>query len=329
MSVDRDKRMSIVVTGVGAIIGQGIIKSLRQGPEDVRIIGLDRNAHAFGGRYCDQFVQKPASEEGSAYLSFWRELLEQQSVDLLIPGIEQDLYFLDENRREFDKSHARIVLNSPELVRLGKDKWATIERLSAAGLDVIPSRISGSWDECLADLGPAPLLMKPRRGSGGKGIVFLHDEVDFDYWKKKSGKNFMVQRFVGRDDQEYTVSVFGFGNGSGTEPTILRRSLGPGGATWWAETIESCLPVEQATQSLNYELKPEGPTNYQFRLDGQTAFLLEINPRISSSTSLRAKLGVSEAWMCIEHYLKRRKIEPVKLRAGRAYRYIEDEVEKL
>lgn len=327
MPVDHDTRFSIAVTGVGAIIGQGIIKSLRQCPEAVRIIGVDRNARALGGKKCDQFVQKPASEEGSAYLSFWLEFLEQHSVDLLIPGIEQDLFFLDENRLTFEESHARIVLNSPELVRLGKDKWATFERISAAGLDVIPSRISGSWDECLAELGPAPLLMKPRRGSGGKGMQYLHDKVDFDYWHKKSGKNFMVQRIIGRDDQEYTVSVFGFGDGSGTEPAILRRTLGPTGTTWWAETVESCSPVEQATQSLNQELKPVGPTNYQFRLDGDTAYLLEINPRISSATSLRAKLGVNEAWMCIEHYLKGGNVSPVSLQAGCAYRYIEDEVE--
>ena len=78
--------------------------------------------------------------------------------------------------------------------------------------------------------------MKPRHGSGGKGIVLLHNQRDFDYWQEKIGAEFMVQRLVGSDDQEYTVSVFGFGDGAATEPAIMRRRLGPDGATWWAES---------------------------------------------------------------------------------------------
>ena len=318
--------MNIVVTGVGAVIGLGIVKTLRQCPESVTVIGVDRNLDAFGKRRCDHFVQKPASEEGSAYLSFWHELLQQYSVDMVIPGIEADVFFFDEHRHDFESSSAKVVLNSAQLIRLGKDKWATYERLKAAGIDAIPGRISGSWDECVAELGPAPLLMKPRHGSGGRGMVFLEDEADFDYWRSKAGESFMVQRVVGSDDQEYTVSVFGYGDGDATPAAIMRRTLGPVGTTWWAQTVASSLPIEQMTVTLNRLLQPEGPTNYQFRLQDETALLLEVNPRISASTSLRAELGVNEAWMCIEHYLLRRSIKTNGLRPGQAWRYIADEV---
>jgi carbamoyl-phosphate synthase large subunit len=169
--------------------------------------------------------------------------------------------------------------------------------------------------------------MKPRRGSGGKGIIELHDQRDFDYWRNKAGADFMVQKIVGSADQEYTVSVFGFGDGDGTEPAIMRRLLGPDGATWWAETVKSCPPISDYSRALTRELKPEGPTNYQFRLcDGQ-AMLLEINPRLSASTSLRAAMGVNEAWMCIEFYLQRRNPADVRLRPGVVRRFVEDVVE--
>jgi len=319
--------MNIVVTGVGAVIGLGIIKSLRLCPEAVTIIGVDRNANAFGRRRCDHFVQKPAGEEGSEYLSYWHRLIETHAVDMVIPGIEPDVFFFDAHRPEFDSNPAKIVLNSAELIRLGKDKWATVERLRAAGIDAIPTRISGSWEECAAELGPAPLLMKPRHGSGGIGMALLQDKTDFDYWRAKAPENFMVQRVVGSDDQEYTVSVFGYGDGRATRAAILRRTLGPVGATWWAETVASCPPIEQMTQTLTRLLQPEGPTNYQFRLEGDKAFLLEINPRISASTSLRAHLGVNESRMCIEHYLLHRELGAASLRPGQAWRFIEDEVD--
>jgi carbamoyl-phosphate synthase large subunit len=55
--------------------------------------------------------------------------------------------------------------------------------------------------------------------------------------------------------------------------------------------------------------------------------LLEINPRLSASTSLRAALGVNEARMCIEYYLHDHKPIDVRLRPGCAWRFVEDLVE--
>ena len=319
---------TVLVTGVGAIIGQGIIRALRLAPQPVRVIGLDRDAEAFGAHWCDHFAQKPASEQGDEYLDFLRGLFKTHAIDLVIPGIEHDVFFFDRHRAVFDDDRPVIALNRAEVIALGKDKWSTIERLEAAGLEVIPSRISGSWAECVGELGPAPLLMKPRRGSGGKGIVELHDQYDFEYWQNRCGADFMVQRLVGSADQEYTVSVFGFGDGEGTEPAILRRRLGPDGATWWAETVESCPPISDYSRALTRELRPEGPTNYQFRLSDGRAMLLEINPRVSASTGLRGALGVNEAWMCIEYYLHQHKPTDVTLSPGRAWRFVEDLVER-
>lgn len=327
MSNDDTGTANVLVTGVGAIIGQGIIRSLRRIPQSVRIVGLDRNPDAFGARWCDDFVRKPANEDGESYLAFLRDLFETRAIDLVIPGIEHDVFFFDSHRSTIDDGHPVIVLNQTEAIALCKDKWAANEWLSEAGMEVIPSRISGSWAECVEELGPAPLLMKPRRGSGGQGIIELHNQRDFEYWRNKSGAQFMVQRIIGSNDQEYTVSVFGFGDGDGTEPAIMRRRLGPDGATWWAEAVASCPPIGDYSRQLTRELKPEGPTNYQFRLCDGRAMLLEINPRLSASTGLRAAMGVNEALMCIEYYLHHRKPTDVRLRPGRAWRFVEDLVE--
>ena len=52
--------------------------------------------------------------------------------------------------------------------------------------------------------------------------------------------------------------------------------------------------------------------------------LLEINPRISSSTSIRAAFGYNECKMAIEYYLENKKPEQPFIKQGRAVRYIED-----
>jgi carbamoyl-phosphate synthase large subunit len=316
--------MNVIVTGVGAVIGHGIVAALRLHHEPVTIVGVDRNPEANGRHRCDNFEPKPADQSELAYRDFWHELVDSCGAELVIPGIEQDVFYFDEHRGELDVCH--VVLNSPEAIEAGRDKWAAVQRLSGTGVDIIPSMVSGSWDEALEALGPAPLLMKPRRGSGGQGMVQLEDAADFDYWQQKASDNFMVQRVVGSDDEEYTVSVFGLGGGEATPAAIMRRRLGPGGATWWAESVAEHAAIERAVAVLNRELQPDGPTNYQFRVAGDKAYLLEVNPRISASTSMRAALGVNEPGMCIDHYIRGRDVGSARLRPGEAWRFIQDEV---
>jgi carbamoyl-phosphate synthase large subunit len=62
--------------------------------------------------------------------------------------------------------------------------------------------------------------------------------------------------------------------------------------------------------------------NFQFRMVDGSPMLLEINPRISSATSIRAAFGFNEAAMCIDHFLHNKEIFQPTLRSGSAVRYL-------
>ena len=70
--------------------------------------------------------------------------------------------------------------------------------------------------------------------------------------------------------------------------------------------------------------KPIGPTNFQFRKHEGVLKLLEINPRISSATSIRTAFGYNECKMAVEYYLKNKKPKQPVIKQGRAVRYTED-----
>ncbi|CAI8328205.1 MAG: Uncharacterised protein [Gammaproteobacteria bacterium] len=319
--------ITVLVTGIGAIIGQGIIKSLRKSKFSVRIVGLDRSNRSPGPFLCDAFRQKLHYEEDTQeYVAFWRDILKKEPVDAVIPGLEVDVFFLDAHRALFQEFGVAVVLNRPELIALSADKWQLGEQLADAGLRCIPSSIPESWEQAVLELGQAPLLLKPRNGNGSRGIARLYDERDFQYWRAKSGDNWMLQRIVGDDSSEFTVGVFGFGDGKSIDPIVLKRRLSAVGNTLEA-TVANDLVIEEATERLTQHFKPLGPTNYQFRKEGDTAYLLEINPRFSSSNSLRTAFGFNEAEMAID-YFKFRRIpgQPV-LKAGTAWRYSEDFVD--
>lgn len=320
--------VTVAVTGVGAIIGQGIVRSLRSCGTPVRVIGVDRNTESMGAHLCDVFRPKPTcGERDEAYLEYWHTLVAEEGVQLVIPGIEIDVEYLARHRHVFAAMGATPCLNTDALLALGQDKWALAQALEAAGGGLaalaIPGVIESDWATCTERLGPPPLLLKPRQGNAGRGIVRLQDETDFRYWLKKSGAGFMVQRIVGRDDEEYTVGAFGLGHGEMLAPVVLRRRLSPAGSTAYAEVV-SDEAIEGATRALCRHFMPLGPTNYQFRKEGDRLFLLEINPRFSSSTSLRTAFGYNEAAMCLAFYLHGRRPADAVLTRGRAWRYSED-----
>lgn len=315
---------TVVVTGVGAIIGQGIVKSLRQCMRAVRVVGIDRNPHSMGPHLCEIFYAKPACDEsGPNYLDFWQEILKREKVDLVLPGLEVDLFFLKAQRQALSATGAILGLNKSELIELARDKWLLGLELPKAGLATIPTILGQDWDECVDKLGSPPFLLKPRQGNGSRGIVRLSDENDLRYWANKSDGNFMIQKIIGIDDEEYTVGAFGFGDGNSLPPIIFRRRLSPAGNTQYAEVVED-ITIEQATQKLSMYFKPIGPTNYQFRKENGVPYLLEINPRLSSSSSLRAGFGYNEAEMALDFYLDGIRPEIPKVTKGRAWRYSED-----
>jgi len=316
--------INVLVTGVGAVIGYGIIKSLRRSGYQVRIVGLDRNPQAFGARFCDAFFPKKFPEETGKYWQFLRSLIAEEKIDLLLPGIEEDVFGLYDHKGEIDEGCVKVVLNSRSAIECGRDKWVMHNTLLKHGILTIPTVRPSVWNDCLETLGEPPFLLKPAKGSASRGQQLLQNGHDFEYWQGKYGETFIVQKIIGCKDEEYTVSVFGLADETSTSTAIFRRWLGPTGSTVKAETVTCDSEIERAVGELDRVFQPHGPTNYQFRKQDGQVYLLEINPRISSSTSIRCALGVNESRMCIEYYVLGRKPTNMSLEKGRCQRYLED-----
>ena len=310
-----------LVTGVGAIIGYGVARSLNDCCYPVRVIGCDIHADAVGQFRCDDFVRSvPVSEGG--YPAFVNEIAERYSVDLVLPCIEQDVLRLARDPDAFAQTHATIALNDRKLVLLAHDKWRTLLRLQDGGIPTIETAVDGSYSQLSNALG-TPFLVKPRRSYASKGLRVICTAEDLADAKRVMGDNFMAQEIVGDVDSEYTVGVFGLGDGSHAGSICFQRKLSGEGATSYARVVRNS-DLDAMVNRLTDLFRPIGPTNYQFRLHKGVFLLLEVNPRISSSTSLRTAFGFNEAEMCIEYYLEGKKPAPRSIREGVAFRYIED-----
>ncbi|BBP60844.1 hypothetical protein PHLH4_44340 [Pseudomonas sp. St316] len=76
---------TVMVTGVGAIMGYGLLKSLRAASPSVRLVGTDIYDDAVGRGWCDVFVQAPLTAVPE-YGQWLGDTLARHKVDLLIPG---------------------------------------------------------------------------------------------------------------------------------------------------------------------------------------------------------------------------------------------------
>ena len=116
--------LNILVTGVGAIIGYGIIKSLReQTTYEVRIIGMDIYDDAYGQFVCDKFYIAERADSPK-YLDFINHIVEKENIDLIMPGIEQDMYRLHELG---EKVNTKVIMNNDLLIELSQDKLLTYD----------------------------------------------------------------------------------------------------------------------------------------------------------------------------------------------------------
>jgi carbamoyl-phosphate synthase large subunit len=313
---------NILVSGASGIVGYGILRSLKRSGKELRLIGTTIYDDSIAEAFCDIFEKAPPTDDPK-YLNWLLDIINKHDIKLLFPGIEVDMYKWVEHIPAIEKGGAKALLNRAELISLCKDKWLFYESLKGIKS---PYRIETTLEsdfDALVNTFSLPFLLKPRRGFGSKGIVKVNDRDTFLRHSPGIGPVLMAQEFVGNDNEEYTTSAFCDGNGGFYCSMTLRRKLSKDGFTEKAEVVE-LDGINEAIRTLCNHYKPEGPTNFQFRVHNGMLKLLEINPRISSATSIRSAFGYNESQMAIEYFLEGKTLCQPVIMSGKAIRYVED-----
>lgn len=314
--------MNILVTGVGAIIGYGIIESLRLHDEAITIIATDIFEENHGKYTSDFFYQVPYTSDPN-YENVITKIISDHKIDLVFPGIEQDLYYFAQHHSKFN---TKFILNNLQLIELSKNKLKMYDYLEKNQFqDLIPTHTNLDFASAKELLG-VPFIIKPKSSYASKGFHIIRSEVDLESVSSEINEGTLFQPMVGSVDEEYTIAVFGDGKGNFLDSIILRRYLAASGASDKTFVIKNDDALMKSVKVLVELFKPIGPTNFQFRKEGEKVFLLEINPRISSSCSIRTKFGYNEPVHCINYFSKNLELIIFPKKEGKAIRYIADNV---
>ncbi len=314
--------VTIMVTGAGAIIGYAAVKLFKQ--QGFRVVACDIYPDAVGQYWADEFYKVPLTQDVEVYTKKVKEIVSFNKVNFIVPCIEQDVAFYNETRAYWACLGTQLALNRAELIVLCSNKLDFHHAMMAAAPDLaIPSLASAdSFDDARIHLGPV-MLAKPMVGYARKHHLAIRDHSDFAAAKPLLGKSHFLQELIGRDDMEFTVAIYGDGEGKALCQIQLQRQLSPAGATQSARVVHRS-DIDAAVQRLSRIFKPLGPTNLQFRLHNGRPLLLEINPRLSSSLSIRAKFGFDDCSMLAQHLLEGILPSQPLIGSGIAMRYLED-----
>jgi len=315
-------KKTILVSGASGIVGYGILRSLRKSMNKYKLIGTTIYDFSIAPVFCDIF-EKALPTNHSDYMDWICKIIRKHSVDMIISGIECDMFLWNTEREKIISTGAFPLLNNSKLIELCRDKWIFYEKLIIDNAEyAIPTTL-----DCCFNTFSLPYLLKPRLGFGSQGIIKINTKDDFEMHKHKIGTELMMQPIIGTAEEEYTVSAFFNKESNLIDYISLKRKLSNDGFTQEAQVVD--FDFSTVINDLAEVFKPIGPTNFQFRLDGETIKLLEINPRISAATSIRAALGYNESVMSVDYFLNNQiptKIDKSNIKDIRAIRYTEDHI---
>jgi len=288
--------MSVLVTGVGGTAGQSVISAIRMMRERKRIVGVDMNPLSAGLYIVDKgYVVPPADHHN--FIPRLLHICAEEEIKVLIPTVDEELLPLALSRPSFEKYGTTMILASPDLLEKALDKWETYVLLHDAGIPVPKSMLHGDRDTIINSLG-LPLIIKPRKGRGGRDIIRLDNPNLFEYFVPRIQDPIFQECLTGT---EYTVDVVVSRNRKILAIVPKMRIEMRGGSTYKAVTVRE-IEIENNATKIAQLLKADGPLNIQFKVNTQTgqANVLEINPRFSSSLALTVRAGINSVEILIK-----------------------------
>jgi len=312
--------VSVLVTGVGGrSVGHQVLHALSLVREKYRIIATDIENFSFGLYLADAAYLLPRADAPD-YIPAVQELVAREQIRVILPGTEPEVRSLVADRDAFDARGCLILASSPEVVHLCSNKIRLYGWLRANDFLVPRTAPATEWRRLVVESG-FPLVGKPTEESGGsRNVAILTDEAEVDRYldDNRGSREVLLQEYVESPDEEYTVGVLISKTGELIDSIVIHRrllGLSLGAHRRWdghdyslsTGYSQGCIvkyPTLQAVcEQLALKIGVRGPLNIQCRISPRGVTILEVHPRFSGTTSIRAEVGFNEPDTLIRNYL--------------------------
>ncbi|MCW0203181.1 MAG: carbamoyl-phosphate synthase large subunit, partial [Rhodanobacter thiooxydans] len=205
--------------------------------------------------------------------------------------------------RALEAAGVPIIGTSPDSIDLAEDRERFQHMIEKIGLKQPPNRTARNADEALAlarEIG-YPLVVRPSYVLGGRAMEVVHDDADLsryirDAVKVSNDSPVLLDRFLDHAvevdvdviaDAEGTVLIGGIMEHieeAGVHSGDSSCSLPP-----YSLSAEIQDEMRRQVSAMAKELKVIGLMNTQFAIQGDTVYILEVNPRASRTVPFVSK----------------------------------------
>ena len=247
-----------------------------------RVLATDADPTAPALYAADKGILVPRVDD-VGYVPALLDICRTEGVSAVIPLIDTELPGLARAHDEFRRVGTQVLLAGPDSVETCFDKLQTaslFERLE------IPAPGTASQD---ARPYPLPAVVKPRRGSAGKGVNIARTAAEVDYWLAATPDALIQELLVG---PEVTTDVLCDLEGRPLLAVQRERLKTRGGEVERGVTV--CHPkiTEYALRAAE-ALRPAGAINIQCFLTKRGPLFTEINPRFGGGYPLAHAAGAA------------------------------------
>lgn len=303
--------INVLITGIGSAgVGEQILKALKVSNLDLFIVGTDISNICFNKNKVDKFLIVPPVSDDN-YGKSIRDLIDNNNIKAIFPGSEPELKYFSNNISEFQDVY--ISINNKDLIDLCLNKFNTYEKFLKLGIFVAKyNKIDTVYDCDKVDY--FPVVLKPNTNSGGSSHIYVavdrEELVMFAKYMLKHEIDVIAQEYIEYDNNEYTIGVSSDRDGNVLGSIILKRLINNALSTnkkfkfnnknviissgiSQGEFIDD-ENIKRQAEDIAKKIGSKGPMNIQGRVCNDKLLLLEINPRLSGTTHLRAMVGYNE-----------------------------------
>lgn len=277
----------ILVTGIGGNVGQGIVRNIRSSFPDIRIVGTDVVDFTAGNHLCDKTYKVPYAVSNE-YISSIKNIVENESIDLVIPSTDYEVYVLALHK---DQLSTVSAVSDAVVAKTYLDKYQSFQQHRKHNIPFVETWLADEFISYDGDI-----IAKPRQGRGSRGILINPPNPT------KLGLDYVIQPLI--KGTEITSAVYATKTQKLHGTLTMVRELS-NGATSKSKVV---FEHDNAINNIAKQMIEVGGLYGSFNIQSIVAedgsiHPFEINCRISGTNSIRHNFGFKDVVYTVQEYL--------------------------
>ena len=246
------------------------------------------------------------------------DVCRKHSIDVLVPTVDSELLPVAEARDEFEAAGVALVNPSADTLRMCLDKWALHQRCDGVVRVPASAVVNDDFDPASVEL---PVIVKPRSGSGSRGIRLISDRDELAA-VQRDGTQLVQEHLPG---PEHSLDVLARRDGR-VLAVVPRERLKVDSGIAVTARVTRDEELESFGRTVAERIGLVGVGNVQVKqAAGGEPALLEVNPRFPGSMPLTIAAGVNMPALAVREALGQPMPDnPIEFRPLAMVRLLED-----